>query len=73
MTIGDLVKYNHTDDPAKFHDEWDDWHGIVTHVKTVEFTANIPQVMCNITWTNGHTGRAVTDYVAAKNLKVISK
>lgn len=71
--VGDLVKYNHTDDPAKFHSEWNDWRGIVTHIKTVELRPNSPQTMCNIVWTNGLTGRTVTDYIAAKNLEVISK
>lgn len=72
--VGDLVKYNHTDDPAKFLSEWNDWHGIVTHSKEVQMPGQHGlQTMCNIVWTNGLTGRTVTDYIPEKNLKVISK
>jgi hypothetical protein len=72
--VGDLVKYNHTDNPAKFHSEWDDWHGIVTRIETVKMPG-LPgwQTMCNIFWTNEKTGNTVTDYISEKNLEVISQ
>ena len=72
--LGDLVKYKHTDDPAKYHSEWNDWHGIVTRIETVKMPG-IPgwQTMCNIFWTNEQTGKTITDYISEKNLEVISK
>jgi len=71
--LGDLVKYKHTDDPAKYHSEWNDWHGIVTRIETVKMPG-IPglQTMCDITWTNGLTGNIHKDYISEKNLEVIS-
>ena len=69
--VGDLVKYKHTEDPAKFHSEWNDWCGIVTRSKEVCVKEGL-QIMFNIVWTNRKTGRTVTDYIAEKNLEVIS-
>jgi hypothetical protein len=72
--VGDLVKYKHTEDPAKFLSEWNDWHGVVTRIETVKMPG-LPgwQTMCNIFWTNTQNGKTVTDYIAEKNLEVISK
>ena len=72
--LGDLVKYKHTDDPAKYHSEWNDWHGIVTRIETVKMPG-LPgwQTMCDITWTNGLTGNIHKDYISEKNLEVISQ
>ena len=72
--VGDLVKYIHSEDPAKFDSEWNDWHGIITRSKEVQMPGQHGlQTMCNVVWTNGVTGRTVTDYIPEQNLKVLSK
>ena len=71
--VGDLVKYVHTGDQAKFHSEWNDWYGIVTRVETVKMPG-LPglHTMCDITWTNRLTGSISKDYISEKNLEVMS-